>query len=71
MDQEELKRFEDRALFDAQGYFDRIAKERPGLSPEAVAQLAVAAAIEFQTSVLRFAVEKPLERIEDLLSKNR
>ncbi len=69
MDQEELKRFEDRALFDAQGYFDRIAKERPGLSPEAVAQLAVAAAIEFQTAVIRRVLEEKLEGIEDILTR--
>ena len=64
MTQEELQRFEDRAIFDAGSYFDRIAKDRPGLPADAVASLAIAAAIEFQTAVLRRTIESLSERIK-------
>lgn len=69
MDQENLKQFEDRALFDAVGYFDKLAKSRPDLSPEVVAQLATVAAIEFQTAVIRRVLEEKLEGIEDILTR--
>lgn len=67
MDQEMLKSFEDRAIFDAVNYFDLIAKDRPDLTDTAVAQLAMAAAIEFQTAVLRRTIEEKLGGIEEIL----
>lgn len=58
MTQEDLKHFEDRALFDATSYYDRLANDRPDLPGEVVARLAIVAAIEFQTAVLRRAIEE-------------
>lgn len=58
MTQEDLQHFEDRAIYDAGSYFDRIAKDRPELPADVVARLAIVAAIEFQTAVLRRAIEE-------------
>ena len=69
MTQEMLKTFEERAIFDVENYFDRIAKDRPHLTDTAVAQLAMAAAVEFQTAVVRRVLEEKLEGIEDILTR--
>lgn len=69
MTQETLKDFEKRAIFDAENYFDIIAKDRPELPQSVVAQLAIVAAIEFQTAVLRSAIEEKLGGIENILGR--
>lgn len=69
MDQETLKNLEKRAISDAEDYFDALAKARPDLTKPVVAKLAIVAAIEFQTAVLRRTIEEKLGGIEDILTR--
>jgi len=69
MDQETLKYLEKRAISDAEDYFDALAKARPELTKPVVAKLAIVAAIEFQTAVLRRTIEEKLGGIEDILGR--
>ena len=69
MDQETLKDLEKRAISDAEDYFDAISKARPELTKPVVAKLAIVAAIEFQTAVLRRTIEEKLGGIEDILTR--
>jgi hypothetical protein len=69
MDQETLKDLEKRAISDAEDYFDALAKARPELTKPVVAKLAIVAAIEFQTAVLRRTIEEKLGGIEDILGR--
>lgn len=69
MDQETLKDLEKSAISDAEDYFDALAKARPELTKPVVAKLAIVAAIEFQTAVLRRTIEEKLGGIEDILGR--
>ena len=69
MTQETLKDLEKRAISDAEDYFDALAKARPELTKPVVAKLAIVAAIEFQTAVLRRTIEEKLGGIEDILGR--
>jgi len=69
MNQETITNFEKRAIFDAVRYFDAIAKDRPQLPAPVVAQLALVAAQEFQTAVIRHVIEEKLGEIEDILTR--
>ena len=69
MTQETLKDLEKRAISDAEDYFDALAKARPELTKPVVAKLAIVAAIELQTAVLRRTIEEKLGGIEDILGR--